>query len=324
MKPRNMHSFLKLLCLSTAFMTAPALPLDLDLEPLQPLPASVEVQPEKAALGKKLYNEKKLSKDKSISCASCHNLGTAGVDNKKFSPGVGGTLGARNSPTVFNAVFNFRQFWDGRAADLKEQAGGPVVNPKEMASQWPDVIAALSADPQYPPLFEAAYGKGGKISEATVTEAIAEFEKTLITANSPFDKYLLGDESALSARQKRGYELFKSYGCSSCHQGKNVGGNMYQKFGVLKDINLKKGEADDLGRFSLTGNEWEKHVFKVPSLRLAVLTAPYFHDGSVDTIQEAVNTMIEFQLGRTVPAEDRDDIIEFLHSLVGEYHEKIK
>jgi cytochrome c peroxidase len=314
----------RLLCLSTAFIAFPAFPIDLELEPLQPLPTSVTVNSPKAALGKKLFFDKRLSKDNSISCASCHNLETAGVDKKRFSPGVGGTLGGRNSPTVFNASFNFRQFWDGRAADLVEQAGGPIVNPVEMASEWPNVIAALSKDPQYPALFEAVYGKGGKIDELTVTGAIAEFEKTLITANSPFDRYLLGDEAALSDKQKHGYELFKTYGCSSCHQGQNVGGNMFQKFGVLKDINLKKGNTDDLGRFNITGNEWEKHVFKVPSLRLAVLTPPYFHDGSVETIQEAVNTMIEFQLGRSVPAEDKDDIIEFLHSLVGEYRETSK
>jgi cytochrome c peroxidase len=314
----------RLLCLLAVFMAAPAFALDLELEPLQPLPTKVEVIAPKAALGKMLFNDKRLSKDNSISCASCHNLGTAGVDKKRFSPGVGGTLGGRNSPTVFNASFNFRQFWDGRAADLVEQAGGPVVNPVEMASEWPDVIAALSKDPQYPALFEAVYGKGSKIDESTITQAIAEFEKTLVTANSPFDRYLLGEEGALNANQKHGYELFKSYGCSSCHQGKNVGGNMFQKFGVLKDINLRKSEVDDLGRFNITGNEWEKHVFKVPSLRLAVLTPPYFHDGSVETIQEAVNVMIEFQLGRSVPAEDRDDIIQFLHSLVGEYREENK
>jgi cytochrome c peroxidase len=319
-----MPAYSRLLCLLAVFIAAPALALDLELEPLQPLPTQVEVNAQKAALGKKLYNDTKLSKDNSISCASCHNLQTAGVDKKRFSPGVGGTLGGRNSPTVFNATFNFRQFWDGRAADLVEQAGGPVVNPVEMAAAWPDVIAALSKDPQYPALFEAAYGKGAKIDESTITQAIAEFEKTLITANSPFDRYLLGEEAALTDKQKRGYELFKSYGCSSCHQGKNVGGNMFQKFGVLKDINLRKSEVDDLGRFNITGNEWEKHVFKVPSLRLAVLTPPYFHDGSVETIQEAVNIMIEFQLGRSVPPEDREAIIDFLNSLVGQYREETK
>lgn len=305
-----------LIILLTTFAVDKSYAIDLPNEPIQPLDNEIQINQKKAKLGELLFNETKLSSDNSVSCASCHNLAGAGADNKAVSPGVNNTVGTRNSPTVFNAVYNFKQFWDGRANTLAEQAAGPITDPVEMGSKWPDVIDTLTADPVYKKYFDDVYGE---ISETTVTDAIAEFEKTLITTNSPFDKFLLGDANAIDENQKRGYELFKSYGCSSCHQGKNVGGNMFQKFGVLKDINLRKNKSSDLGRYKVTGNQWDKHVFKVPSLRLAVLTAPYFHDGSIDTIEDAVDIMIEFQLGREVPDKDRNDIITFLKSLVGEY-----
>lgn len=312
------HRFLNIMLILPAVVFMPLLVSDIALsqEPIRPLPLSVKTNKTKVKLGEELFHDKRLSKDNTIACASCHDLEMAGVDRKQFSTGVGGKLGSRNSPTVFNAVFNFRQFWDGRAADLVEQAGGPVVNPDEMAADWPEVIKKLEQDQYYQDMFEKIYGK---ISPEAIQDAIAEFEKTLITSGSRFDDYLRGNKRAISPREKRGYDLFKAYGCSSCHQGANVGGNMFQKFGVLKDINLRNKAVDDLGRYNVTKNKWDMHVFKVPSLRLAVLTPPYFHDGSVETIEEAVNIMIEFQLGRSVPDEDRDDIIAFLGSLVGEY-----
>jgi len=179
------------------------------------------------------------------------------------------------------------------------------------------VVKKLSDDSQYAKSFQQVYGQS--MNEDLIVDAIAEYEKKLITPNSPFDQFLHGNEAAITAEQKQGYELFKAYGCVSCHQGKNVGGNMFQKFGVLKDINLQSGSLnEDLGRYEVTKNEWDKRVFKVPSLRLAVKTAPYFHDGSVPTIEEAVDIMIEFQLGRSVPVSDRSSIIAFLESLVGE------
>ncbi len=291
---------------------------------ITPIPESIAVDQAKANLGKRLFFDKRLSTDNSISCASCHDLSAAfGTDAKQFSDGVNGRKGTRNSPTVFNSTFNFKQFWDGRAHDLVEQARGPVTNPVEMGmATWQVVVNKLSSDPVYQDEFDRVFG--GKISEDNIVAAIAEYEKILITPNSPFDQFLKGDESAISAQQKQGYELFKAYGCVSCHQGKNVGGNMFQKFGVLKDINLQSGSLnEDLGRYEVTKNEWDKRVFKVPSLRLAVKTAPYFHDGSVKTIEEAVDIMIEFQLGRTVPESDRSSIIAFLESLVGEIPEGV-
>jgi len=293
-------------------------------EPIEPIPTNLIIDSEKAALGKKLFNDVRLSKDDSVSCASCHEMGMYGTDNRKVSKGINDQLGKRNSPTVFNAVFNFKQFWDGRADDLHEQAALPVMDPREMAmDSWEDVVSKISKDPEYQHDFNLVFD--GELNADTITGAIAEYEKTLVTVNAPFDQYLRGDDAAISDEQKRGYHLFKAFGCSSCHQGVNVGGNMFQKFGVLKDINLKEGGASsDLGRFDVTGNQWDKHVFKVPSLRLAVKTAPYFHDGSIATIEEAVDIMIEYQLGREVDKDDKSAIIAFLGSLVGENGEIVK
>lgn len=292
-------------------------------EPIQPL-TTIAVNETKAALGKRLFFETQLSVDDSISCASCHDIDAWGAENRDVSEGIGRQLGERNSPTVFNSAFNFKQFWDGRADDLSHQALTPVTNPVEMGMiSWDDAIKKLESDQTYIDAFMHAYGKD--MSKELIVDAIAEYEKTLITLNSPFDKYLRSEATAISENQKKGYELFKSYGCVSCHQGANVGGNMFQKFGVLKDINMQNGNlSDDLGRYTITKNEWDKRVFKVPSLRLAVKTPPYFHNGSVKTIEEAVDIMIKYQLGRGVPPEDRDSIIDFLGSLVGEKPQGVK
>ncbi len=295
-------------------------------EPISPIPLNIITDVNKVALGKKLFFDKSLSVDDTISCASCHDLAMKyGTDLTSVSMGVKGQFGERNSPTVFNSTYNFLQFWDGSAKDLAHQAASPVINPVEMGMEsWSDAIEKLSKINDYNHFFEAAYGDS-KVTEQRVTDSIAEFEKTLTTPNSLFDKYLRGNKEALNSEQIRGYKLFKSYGCVSCHQGVNVGGNMFQKFGVLKDINLNKNNLNkDLGRFNVTGNEWDKRVFKVPSLRLAVKTPPYFHDGSVATIEEAVDIMIEFQLGREVPIKDRQSIIAFLGTLVGDIPEGVK
>ncbi len=288
-------------------------------EPIQPLEPMTDINPGKALLGKQLFNDTRLSSTNSVSCASCHDLAKGGHDGMKVSIGVNGKTGNRNSPTVFNAAYNFRQLWDGKAKNLAAQANMALVNQDEMDLTWADIDKKLSSDEAYKKQFNTLYD--GVIDKHSVTNAIAEYEKTLIAVNSPFDQYLKGNDQAVSDVQKQGYELFKSYGCSSCHQGKNVGGNMFQKFGVLKDISLRDGGSDDLGRYNITGNEWDKYVFKVPSLRMVTQTAPYFHDGSVKTLQEAVDIMIEFQLGRTVPDEDRNAIIDFLGTLVGENKE---
>lgn len=287
-------------------------------EPIHPIPESAEFDSRKADLGEKLFHDVRLSKDNSISCASCHDLSNGGDDGRRISLGVGNKSGLVNAPTVFNVRFNFKQFWDGRAETLEDQIDGPIQTDFEMASVWPEVVAKLYKDSQYPALFEAIYPNG--ITRANIKNAIAEFQRSLITPNSRFDQWLNGDQEAINEQEKRGYQLFKSYGCISCHQGMNVGGNMFQVFGVLNDYFRKRGNITeaDLGRFKITGNEEDRHAFKVPSLRMAAHTAPYLHDGSAKTLRDAVDAMFEFQLGREAPDEDKDAIVSFIKTLAGE------
>ena len=291
-------------------------------EPIRPVPLNPDVDLAKAELGRRLFHDPRLSKDNTISCASCHDLSAGGDDGEVVSTGIEGKQGLVNAPTVFNAGFNFKQFWDGRAHTLPDQADGPIQSDVEMGSLWPDVVTKLYQDDDYPGLFEQVYGDEGRtISRDTVKEAIAEFVQSLITPNSRFDRWLAGDEEALSAHEKEGYALFKRYGCVSCHQGANVGGNMFQVFGVINDYFKKRGNITeaDLGRFNVTGNIADRHAFKVPSLRMAAHTAPYLHDGNAKTLREAVDIMFEFQLGREAPDEHKDAIVAFIETLAGEY-----
>ena len=287
-------------------------------EPIKPIPLTMKLDQGKVELGNRLFHDKRLSHDDSISCASCHSLRQGGVDRTQFSSGIKNQLGGINSPTVYNSVFNFRQFWDGRAADLAEQAAGPVHNPVEMGSNWNEVINKLSKDSRYMKAFGALYKDG--LKPASIQDAIAVFEASLITPNSKFDRYLRGQKNVLSKDEAKGYKLFKSYGCVSCHQGVNVGGNMYQKFGVLNEYFKKRGniKKDDYGLYNVTGDELDKHVFKVPSLRMVALTPPYFHDGSVKTLEGAVDIMFEHQLGRSASADEKQLIVKFLHTLAGD------
>ena len=289
------------------------------VEPLEPLPERLDVDTAKAALGSRLFHDPRLSGDGTISCASCHDLASGGDDGRVVSVGVGGKAGLVNSPTVFNVRFNIAQFWDGRAETLEDQIDGPIQNEIEMATMWPDVVTKLEDDGEYPGLFEAVY-PGQPISRKTIRNAIAEFMASLITPNSRFDRWLKGDEQALSRMEKHGYELFKRYGCASCHQGRNVGGNMFQVFGVINDYFRKRGNITkaDMGRYNVTGNEEDRHAFKVPSLRMAAHTAPYLHDGSAATLRDAVDAMFEFQLGRAAPDADKEAIVAFIKTLAGE------
>ena len=287
-------------------------------EPIRPIPLAVEVDPAKAALGRALFHDVRLSRDDTIACASCHDLSSGGDDGRTVSVGIEGKRGAINAPTVFNAGLNFAQFWDGRVATLEAQIDDPVQSPSEMGSLWPDVVAKLYRDPEYPKRFNALYPTDG-ISRNSIRNALAEFMRSLLTPNSRFDRWLGGDETALSERERHGYALFKHYGCVSCHQGANVGGNMFQVFGVLNDYFRRRGDITDadLGRFNVTGNPADRHAFKVPSLRMAALTAPYLHDGSAATLRDAVDAMFTFQLGRTAPDADKDAIVAFIRTLAG-------
>lgn len=308
--------------------TAPAIPSALDLhaaaeataraEPIAPLPAPPPQDPALVALGERLFFEARLSIDGTTSCASCHVLTEGGDDGLPVSMGVDGRTGAFNAPTVLNAALNFRQFWDGRAASLEEQVDGPLQNEHEMGGSWEHVLATLRNDADYRRDFAALYD-GSPPHADGVRDALAAFQRTLLTAGAPIDRYLRGDEAALSERQRRGYELFKEAGCAACHQGANVGGNMFQTFGVMGDYFADRGDPTpaDLGRFAVTGREEDRYVFKVPSLRNVALTAPYFHDGSAASLPEAVSTMARYQLGQAMPAANVALIVEFLDSLTG-------
>ena len=290
-------------------------------EPIRPIDLSLPYDEAKAALGFKLYHDPRLSVDNTVSCASCHGLNTAGVDNKQYSEGVEGKLGGVNAPTVFNAVYNFVQFWDGRAATLAEQAAGPPVNPVEMASpNFDAIVAKLNKDRKFVREFKAVYPEG--INQATITDAIEHFERTLITPNSRFDKYLRGDDTAITAEELQGYELFKKYNCATCHVGKNLGGESYELMGLRKHYFADRGLAlteEDNGRFKQTGVERDRHRFKVPGLRNVALTWPYYHDGTRTSLKEAVCDMGTYQSGVELTDEEEDLIVAFLNSLTGEY-----
>jgi len=279
-------------------------------EAIKPIPERLPVDRDKASLGKMLFADPILSKDGTVSCMTCHNLADGGDDGLRYSFGIRGQQGHINAPTVYNAVFNFRQFWDGRAKDLKEQAIGPIVNPVEMGNDMPTVVERLQKNPTYRRKFNDIYSDG--VTPDNIADAIATYEKTLITPNSPFDRYLKGDSNAISDQAKEGYRLFKVKGCIICHNGMNVGGNLYNKFGIYKDAN-----SSSLGRYAITKRESDKYVFKVPSLRNVALTAPYMHDGRIRTLREAVKFMSQYQLGRYITEEEISAIEAFLRSLTG-------
>lgn len=283
-------------------------------EPITPVPLPVNLQRRQVALGRALFHEPGLSSTGDVSCASCHILEEGGDDNRVCSEGVQGALGEINAPTVLNASLNFRQFWDGRAADLAEQVEGPIHNPLEMDSDWESVLEFLHQDSVYPDWFARAFVDG--VSKENVIRAIAEYERSLVTPNCAFDQWLLGDDQALTEQQQRGYALFKELQCIGCHQGVNVGGNLYQPLGVMLAY-FEEGTNDKkhLGRFNVTQDIRDKHVFKVPGLRNVAQTAPYFHDGSAATLQDAVRVMAGHQLGVTLEADEVRAICSFLESL---------
>ncbi|MDD2896080.1 MAG: cytochrome-c peroxidase [Aliarcobacter sp.] len=279
-------------------------------EPISPIPLTIDVNEEKANLGKKLFFDSILSKDNSISCHSCHLIDQGGDDNLQFSVGVDGKVGNINAPTVLNARFNFVQFWNGRAKNLHEQALGPITNPIEMNNDFEVLIPKLEKT-DYKNEFSSIYKDG--ITKYNIADAIAEYEKTLITPNAPFDKYLRGDKNAISEEAKQGYSLFKTQGCISCHHGINVGGNLYAEFGVVSKL-----QSESKGRYEVTKNDLDKYHFKVPSLRNVELTAPYLHDGRLDTLEETVKFMAHYQLGKSLNEDDIHKIVLFLKSLTGQ------
>jgi cytochrome c peroxidase len=289
-------------------------------EPIQPIPISFDYDRAKVELGKKLFFEPRLSKSGWISCNSCHNLSTGGADNLPTSIGHKWFLGPINSPTVLNSKFNLAQFWDGRAKDLKEQAGGPIANPFEMGSKHELAVSVLQSIPQYVKWFSEVYAPEEMFADVVididqVTDAIAAFEETLTTPNSRFDQWLIGYDESISQSELEGYTLFKDKGCIACHNGIGVGGNSYQKFGMAKPYDK---DTHTLGRYNVTNDDKDKFVFKVPLLRNIELTAPYFHDASTWDLGEAVNIMAEYQLGTTLTDDETEKIVAFLRTLTGD------
>lgn len=288
---------------------------------VQPIPDSIATDEAKVALGHDLFFDGRLSGDGSIQCHTCHQLDKGGVDRLETSTGIEGKKGPINAPTVFNAAFNFVQFWDGRAADLADQAKGPPINPVEMGSHsWDDIVARFEMDEEFKKEFLKEYPQ---VTKETLTHAIGEYEKTLITPNSDFDRYLKGDKTALREQQVRGYELFKQHKCDTCHTGVAMGGQSYEYMGLYGDYFKDRGtpltDADE-GRFAQTKDPFDMHRFKVPTLRNIALTAPYFHDASAKELKDAVSAMLKYQSNVKQPAQkDVEDITSFLESLTGEF-----
>jgi len=273
----------------------------------------------KVELGKKLYFEPRLSQSWLISCNTCHNLGLGGVDLMETSIGHGWQAGPRNAPTVLNSVYNLAQFWDGRAADLAEQAQGPVQAAVEMSSTPERTVATLRSIPEYVALFGEAFPQDADpVTFENMARAIEAFEATLITPNAPFDRYLQGDEAALTEAEVAGLGLFMDSGCTACHGGILLGGSSYQRFGTVRNPGVDLLPPEDRGRFNVTGNPGDEFAFKVPVLRNVALTAPYFHTGKVWNLEESVGVMGQAQLGKDLSAAERSQITAFLGSLTGE------
>ena len=283
-------------------------------EPINPIQPTKLANPALVELGKKLYFDPRLSMSGFISCNSCHNLSMGGSDNLKSSIGHKWQKGPINAPTVLNSSMNVAQFWDGRAKDLQAQAGGPIANPGEMGFSHELAVNMLQTIPGYVVEFKKAFGTE-KVTIDEVTKAIAAFEETLVTPNSRFDKWLKGDKIALTAQELAGYRLFKDSGCVACHNGPAVGGNSYQKMGVVEPY---KASSPATGRVAVTGKDADRFKFKVPTLRNVELTYPYFHDGAANTLPEAVETMGRIQLGKKFTPDENAKIVAFLKTLTGD------
>ena len=287
-------------------------------EPIQPIEMDYTLDQEKVRLGRELFHDARLSADNTVSCASCHDLRTGGVDGLPVSKGIQQRKGKRNSPTVYNCGLNYRQFWDGRAATLEEQVDGPLQSAVEMGATWESVIEKLHDDTRYIAAFARIYHTG--ITRDAIRNAIATFERSLITPAAAFDRFIKGDRTAISEAAKQGYHLFKGLGCISCHQGRNIGANMMQPFGVMQSPHLTETRIQASLHWLKEGKSIA--LYKVPSLRNIAVTAPYFHTGAVRTLSEAVRIMSEAQLCRTLSDTEIQQIVSFLKTLTGNYEGK--
>ena len=294
-------------------------------EPVRPIPASLSVNNRKAKLGEKLFYDKRLSSDNSISCASCHNLNNGGANNRQYQESINKHLCSINTPTIYNAHFNTIQSWSGSATSIEEYIEKHLLSPDILGnSSFAKIIEKLQKDNDINDLFEKLYDDG--ITMSSITNAIAEFGKTLLTPDCDFDKYIKGDEFAINKMQVFGYEQFKSYKCATCHAGINFGGQTRELMGRHKDYFEDRGwelTKDDMGYFNHTADEYDRYRFKVPGLRNVELTKPYFHDGSQQALYDAVITMGSHQSGRKISNEDAKAIVAFLETLTGKFENKL-
>ena len=283
-------------------------------EPIQQIRPAKMSNPAMVELGKKLFFDPRLSRSGFISCNSCHNLSMGGSDNLPASIGHGWQKGTINSPTVLNASFNLAQFWDGRAADLQAQAAGPIANPGEMAFTHALAVDVIRSIPGYVTEFGTVFGSS-EVNIGRITQSIAAFEETLVTPNSRFDRWLAGDASALSPQERAGYEVFKQSGCAMCHNGPAAGGTSFQKMGIMEPYPTPNTA---IGRAAVTGDDADRMAFKVPTLRNIELTYPYFHDGAVNSLADAVDVMARVQVGRRFTPEENASVVAFLRTLTGD------
>ncbi len=283
-------------------------------EPIVPV-ATVAVDEARASLGERLFSEVRLSRSGQYSCATCHPLDKGGMDSRQLAERAPATAPSRNTPTIFNAALNASFNWDGSTQTLEEHTSKVVVTLMEL--EWSQLVNRLRGATEYATTFRTVYG--GAVSKAHVIDAIVSFERTLLTPDAPFDRYLRGEERAISDDAKEGYRRFKAYGCASCHQGMNAGGNLYQRFGVFEPVRVPPALTNDPGRRRITGIARDEETFRVPSMRNVAVTAPYFHDGRAATLDEAVGIMGRHQLGRHLSRDDVDSIVVFLRTLTGEF-----
>jgi cytochrome c peroxidase len=290
-------------------------------EPVEPIEPVKDLDPSRVALGALLFADRQLSSKNMLSCLSCHDLSLGGTIRAKRTIGYNGRMHRFNAPSIFNVGRNYRLGWRGNFTSLEQQNEAVLLDRTLMAISWSDLIFRLRASARYRAAFQKTYGRS--IRREDVLNALATYERSLVTPDAPFDRYLRGDLEALSEAAERGYRLFKMYGCSSCHQGSNVGGNVFQKFGIFVESLGNRGVSNgDLGRWTVTHNDSDIGVFRVPSLRNVELTAPYFHDGRVASLQEAVRLMGRVQLGQEIPENDVEDLVAFLNSLTGTFNGK--
>ncbi len=293
-----------------------------DTEPILPIPPATGLDAAKIALGQRLFHDVRLSQHQARSCATCHRVDHGGDDGRPRSLAAGDRLYPRNTPTIFNVALNTRYNWDGNQRTLEATSEAALLSPDKMAANWSGLLAKLKSTADDVAAFKAIYRE--EPSREHVLDALVAYQRSLLTPNSRFDQYLRGRRDALTEAEKQGYQLFKAYGCAACHQGVNAGGNMFQKFGIVPtDKPPRDHDADDPGRFAITGMARDQRVFRVPSLRNVGVTAPYYHDGRVDTLAGAVDLMARRQLGKVLVSKEVELIVQFLHTLTGTYQGKV-